>query len=709
MSTEVPGRVEMLLTDYTTAREDERGFLAVQATLVSLILAALSFLILALTNDCRFGTVSGPGCAPQTPDVVLASMSLVPLALLSYLQALATAATIRSFYMRALEREIRDHAVDPVMHTGTYPGMQLMSYIETLTAVGTLARGRGAIRVLFGLLVAIAGVVLIGVTVAAGLLVPLPLKLAMGLVYGFGTVLILREAVSATIKGSDYYCVAVGEATRRMAQPLGGAGSKSDEKLCRRALWSYLALPRPDDLIKATFFPVTILYGVISSISTRESVETFEISRAAIYWIALELLIYSARYQVNDIRGAAEDMRHPHARGRLPFDPKDNGSFATAARASMVVIVVRLYVVTIIASVPQWDLAVPMLATTVAVFGLAVLYEFLRWVESRRHCDLAAWMIYIVVGWGYVIRGAAALWVLGVWSLSAMPDPNMTLWLLVFFASYGSMFVVLTWVLDAASYSLDDLDNVSSGSLRHMHALDDKPHLAYLLRQNGYNLIPAGTVPMYIRFAVGGTQPSLTGARAEPGILAPPVKAVTAGSLSRPLSRADRSVTPQLVVTALAVAAAVAAGVAASGLTQGFFTLALLGVSAGAVLSVVARGARLIFVVTATAIAALWTFVQTASVESTLTIVTPIALCMWTAVIFRAQRYVDLKYGMEAIAVRMRRQAIMLMSIVFGRRVMLSLLEKHQRSADDVPVSHDGTPAVRRPTAPCNSWDSTPR
>src|SRR4051794_815510 len=83
-----------------------------------------------------------------------------------------------------------------------------------------------------------------------------------------------------------------------------------------RSLVSYLVIPRPKDLGKAVIVPLGMTVGFISV----GEVTASGLVRGLIVWAVLELLVYQARYQINDVRGFAADQQHPDAasRGRLP-------------------------------------------------------------------------------------------------------------------------------------------------------------------------------------------------------------------------------------------------------------------------------------------------------------------------------------------------------------------------------------------------------
>lgn len=216
-----------------------------------------------------------------------------------------------------------------------------------------------------------------------------------------------------------------------------------------RSLRSYLLLPRPGDLVKAWIFPATFALGALAA-----GVGGEQALRAAIVWVALELLIYQARYQWNDIRGFAADQRHPDAasRGRLP-GPPSRGRRHRAASA--LVAGVRLALVAVLALVlPALDLGGVLLALTVAVFAVALLYEALRsratGVDERvpppvRPTLVALWL---VVGGGYAVRGLAGL----ALALDLGSRPWLAAAALATTWAFGVAFVTARWALEALAF-----------------------------------------------------------------------------------------------------------------------------------------------------------------------------------------------------------------------------------------------------------------
>jgi hypothetical protein len=80
---------------------------------------------------------------------------------------------------------------------------------------------------------------------------------------------------------------------------------------------------------------------------------------------------------------------------------------------------------------------------------------------------------WLVVGAGYAIRSGTGIWLAGFGILSFTAIAGI-----LYFAVFGIMFVLLTWVLEAASYCRTD----GKDTLHPAPGLETKPHIAVLLR-----------------------------------------------------------------------------------------------------------------------------------------------------------------------------------------------------------------------------------
>jgi hypothetical protein len=218
----------------------------------------------------------------------------------------------------------------------------------------------------------------------------------------------------------------------------------------RRTLAGYLLMPRPKDLFKALLMPLTFGLGVLAA----GGVSGTTLVRAVVVLAVLELLVYPARYQWNDIRGFVADQRHPAEkdRGRLPGPVENARQHITA---SCVVAGSRLALTAVIAFLPGLRLGGVLLAMTAGVFGVAIVYEVLRAVATGRTGEVPSRitaglvLLWVTVGAGYVVRGLTGL-ALAV-DLGQHPALGVaaavTLW------AYGVAFVTCRWAIEATAFA----------------------------------------------------------------------------------------------------------------------------------------------------------------------------------------------------------------------------------------------------------------
>lgn len=213
-------------------------------------------------------------------------------------------------------------------------------------------------------------------------------------------------------------------------------------------------MPRPKDTVKGLLMPLTFLLAVAAGADATGRT----VLRALIVWAALELLVYPARYQWNDIRGFVADQQHPAAgdRGRLP------GPLARVrarVTASCAVAVARLAVVAGLAlALPDLRLAGVLATVTTAVFGVAVVYEVLRARGTGRTGAIppparpAVVALWITVGAGYVVRGMTGL----ALAVDLGGRPALAVSAAVALWAFGVAFVTSRWVLESLAFASSD-------------------------------------------------------------------------------------------------------------------------------------------------------------------------------------------------------------------------------------------------------------
>jgi hypothetical protein len=198
-------------------------------------------------------------------------------------------------------------------------------------------------------------------------------------------------------------------------------------------------------------------------------------ARFVVLWLVLELLIYPARYQWNDIAGVDADQRHPEAgaRSRLPVGPAPQARRASI-RLSWQTAAARVAAALLVGWLA--GLTGPVLVLAGAVFAIAGSYEWLRASRNRHWTSARVVAVWLAVGLGYLVRGGLGLSSGGLaWGSAAMAATLLCL------GAFGIMFVLLTWALEATSYCAADDD----GRWHARPELAAKPHLAALLRHVG--------------------------------------------------------------------------------------------------------------------------------------------------------------------------------------------------------------------------------
>ena len=269
----------------------------------------------------------------------------------------------------------------------------------------------------------------------------------------------------------------------------------------RRTLAGYLLVPRrAEAVVKVWLVVLTALYarlalvdGTPGGVHGTPGAPAFAVD-LLVTTAVLEGLVYQARYALNDLLGVRADRHHPGKAGRrLPAGPDGRATHGVVA-AVLAGVVVRL----VLAAVAVRWVAAPhlrgvLLAGCVAVLVVAVPYDALRVASAARARaavaagagprDLlrpgpAAVALFVLVGSGYAVRAIVGL---------AVGAPGHLPGLLIAvgggcFAAFGSMFVTMTWAVDALNL-LGPATRPPSGPATWpvTRSLADYPHLGPLL------------------------------------------------------------------------------------------------------------------------------------------------------------------------------------------------------------------------------------
>lgn len=206
-----------------------------------------------------------------------------------------------------------------------------------------------------------------------------------------------------------------------------------------------LLLPRPMDLLVKG--PILLVAAWLAASSPRSEGASWPTILLA--WVAVELLGYQARYVVNDLVDWARDRAHPAARGRARLLGIDERWLPAVGAVALLRGSAALALALVID-----DQSTSILAL-IAIGACAAIYEPARNVVRRGDVSLADAghrrmrhdAIYVLVGLGYAVRIGAGL------RLGGVDDVGVLVLGAALGVPYGTMFVTMTWALEATSFA----------------------------------------------------------------------------------------------------------------------------------------------------------------------------------------------------------------------------------------------------------------
>jgi hypothetical protein len=180
-------RFQLVLADYQSQREDERNFQYVQATALAAAIAAL--------------TVAGILVGGKPPNLVIAAIPLIPFGILAFIAMIGSLATVRSFYTRALERELQSMIESKTLYS--VPGLPIASFAHLQQGLASPQTGERQPRRVALALITVVLTIFGGLAAYAVSLVQhnLVLQIAMSLAYLAGGALLIQMFVTSTIHG----------------------------------------------------------------------------------------------------------------------------------------------------------------------------------------------------------------------------------------------------------------------------------------------------------------------------------------------------------------------------------------------------------------------------------------------------------------------------------------------------------------------------
>lgn len=469
-------RRELLLKDYSAARDDERAFYAAMGGTLSAAIALSGLSLTFLSTQGCLAWVATKNC--KIDHSFLTLFPLVLVCLFAYQSWIALDATFRSFYMRALEEEIR-RFLRPTMRAirSNEIEFEITSFATYQATAHSQSRMDRPVSHMIAIIWSVTAVLVLAVNAVSWLQVDWAWRLVM-LVVNLPIIgLVGWTGIVAASQGREYVRDIVQTSRiRRVRRASAIPGTRSHSPL------AYFLIPGPDhlgtSLVTALGYFAPLIFGWSPTPSM--SWGNFLIALAL-----FELLLQQARYAFNDVRGYQDDGRHPlsRLRGRL-------GSLGISDRSAIILALVsigwRLTIFATFATVgnlPISLLAVAFLALAIQTGG----YEVLRSLRPARESSLAAlaWITIAWVGVGYGIR-----WWFG-WACvtgSVVPDERSSM-IFLFASLLGSLGCCLTWEIEGGAYFYSQRDAVSDLSRTRCpqgatgvidSSIGVKPHVSYL-------------------------------------------------------------------------------------------------------------------------------------------------------------------------------------------------------------------------------------
>jgi len=477
-------RLDMLVVDWQQARDDERTFALVLATLfgvaIPIIAAASSFLFKTCPR-------TSTNCS-ELPHWSFAFLPLIPMLVLGYWVISAAISVMRGYYLRALEDELAKRGTD--LDFGEYGTVRSPGISKLLLPMVSHRRGLFPYVILFPLLFITSFVLAIGLTAESVWRTDsTPLRVITGITYGAYLGVLGLVSVSSGLQARHLLPRLV---RKYHAQATFARASQERET---RSLASYLFVPRPLDLIKVSFVSAGILLAFLFNRGTPRPA----VWALIVFVLAFELLVYHARYMRNDFADLRLDSAHPRAdhRRRVP-----SLNTRAALAAFELVFAGRLLAA---AAVAVWlwlrvgtRVGVAFVAGALVVWLVGEVYERLKISARRFHVPPPLFpraspqvALFVWVGVGYGLRLALGVFV-GSSAIAGTFGGITTLCLLSLWGIvFGAMFVTMTWALEASSF-------VAKGGTRYDQGLRDRAHLGALAVESGLLAANAEQVPQLI-------------------------------------------------------------------------------------------------------------------------------------------------------------------------------------------------------------------
>lgn len=496
-------RLELLLKDYSLVREDERTtgteIVATIGAVLTAVLAAMVFI-----SDNELDSSHGKGI------LFWATVFAPTVLLLPAIYAATTGAerTIRSFYLRALEREIHTEmqALQKILRDpqkpwkiSSYPSLRIFSFKELITS--RLSTGRlngGGIFLLSLVSLSFSASLFILVKKSYENLLQINDALAAAAVIIYIAIAIGAGHLTyrTSLAGREYFRETVKIAGKRFYDTLtpkeflctdNSAHEPNFRNFPKSTPDSLGLFPKPEDLPKqlnSVGGTLVAGYMIYSDFSSRVQNENLLLLLLGILFF--ETFVYQTRYLINDLVGIKEErlLKSRQHRGRIV----DQEAHVIAAVRSL--IARSLVILVVVACMLVTKVGCSLLAAIVALSILTILYETLRRktatkADKPRVQAIYAILIFIFVSFGIPLRFAFGFFFYAELSLH---DPSVFLawlgeslgtlyWFLLWCFAYSLSSVTPTWALEC----LAEATSLEEGKIHFLWKAEGKRHTWFAL------------------------------------------------------------------------------------------------------------------------------------------------------------------------------------------------------------------------------------
>ena len=480
-------RLQLLMSEYEQVKEDERSSSTIYATLIATGVAVLTAL-LVFTQQ----VIDHAGNPDQFPQPLIAIAPMSAVTVIAFAEWIGSRRSIRGFYLRVLEREIRAELTKLTQNERnvdfrSYQGLKIASLGELLIEHDSLSKDsetRGGL--LIGILITCLTLIFGGITVALGYYTSSHWRWAMAVTYGgfFGQAVF--SYIKANRAGREHFKDCVESYQQRLKTDLLPSLGSTKTWLY------YILIPHPNDLIKSPFTIIGILIGAFTPKVTHNWGVIISV------FLVIEILVYQCRYILNDYIGMREDQGAPsqRLRRRLPIERKSSALGWASLRMALAIWII-LWIkeqVDGVGVASRLAIMVLVLALLGMVYEMVRNWERVRGTTIHRAndgCELPSWrrkihaiIILALVTLGYPLRLIGGAWVI------AGPSITMSGYQLFLIAisciSLGLVFVTPTWILEAFTY-VNQLTN-HGNTLLCGPEVRYKYHRMTLARISGFDL-----------------------------------------------------------------------------------------------------------------------------------------------------------------------------------------------------------------------------